>query len=162
MFIYGATALRFIDNPQWLDLNEPLRLILDSATDTEDPSYLPFANLDALYLRIMQRIPPRALPLVTLVLTLLCRQKSTFDEGSYGALMLGNCLGMSEMEVRVVCGHLSSVLLLHDQQEPLVLLDGIDTTRSFLHTNQKPHSSIATICMVVSWRIHRLSSQILL
>jgi hypothetical protein len=132
MFIYGATALRFIEDPQWLSLEEPLRLVLGSASAAGDPSLSPFADMDALYLLIMQRIPTRALPLVSLVLTLICDELSMFGNAVYSSSMLGNCLGMSEIEVRAVCGHLSSVLLLRDQQSPFTLPDGIDTTRSFL------------------------------
>jgi hypothetical protein len=137
MFIYGATALRFIDDPQWLSLDEPLQLILESTSSTADPSLSPFADMDALYLVIMQRIPTRALPLVSLVLTFLCDQQSRFNDALCGTSMLGNCLGMSEMEMRAVCGHLSSVLLLLDQRESLTLPDGIDTTRLFLDLDKR-------------------------
>jgi hypothetical protein len=137
MFIYGATALRFIDDPQWLSLEEPLQLILESTSSTADPSLSPFADMDALYLLIMERIPARALPLVSLVLTFLCRYSAFSNTMTvYGTSMLGNCLGMSEMEVRAVCGHLSSILLLRDQQGSLPLPDGIDTSRSFLELDK--------------------------
>jgi hypothetical protein len=92
--------------------------------------------MDALYLLIMERIPSRALPLVSLVLTFLCLSQSAFGDAVYGTSMLGNCLGMSEMEVKAVCGHLISVLLLRDQQGPLQLPDGVDTTRSFLELDK--------------------------
>jgi hypothetical protein len=132
MFIYGATALRFIDDPQWLSLEEPLQLILQSTSSSTDPSLSPFADMYALYLLIMERIPARALPIVSLVLTFLCHERSVIGDAAYGTSMLRNRLGMSDMEMRTVCGHLSSVLLLRDQQGPLTLPDGIDTTRSFL------------------------------
>jgi hypothetical protein len=136
MFIYGATALRFIDDPQWLSLDEPLQLILESTSSTTDSSLLPFADMDSLYLLIMERIPTRALPLASLLVTFLCREQFMFDRALYSTALLGNCLGMSEMEVRAVCGHLSSVLLLRDEGD-LLLPDVNDTTRSFLDLDKK-------------------------
>ncbi|KAF5353224.1 hypothetical protein D9756_007798 [Leucocoprinus leucothites] len=87
VFNYGVTALRFIGSPFWPVPEEPLRQVLDGSralSRTISPSDLPspFAELDTLYLKIMQRIPPGILPLVMRFLTFLCVVKAGGYEGN--------------------------------------------------------------------------------
>ncbi|KAJ3560384.1 hypothetical protein NP233_g10874 [Leucocoprinus birnbaumii] len=134
LFNYGATALRFIGSPFWLGPEEPLRQVLEgSNTLQHTPSApTPFAGLDALYIRIMQNIPPGRLQPTMLFLHYICTVGETFIHRGLGLVYASNFLGLSEMEMRAICGQLSAVALLRGQDVDLELSTEIDTTRSFL------------------------------
>jgi hypothetical protein len=71
LFNYGATALRFIEGYPCLTLDEPLQLVLDHATNPTNSSPSPFADMDALYMLILRRIPYQVLPRISIFLTFL-------------------------------------------------------------------------------------------
>lgn len=124
LFIYASAALRFIDDPKWPEPQEPLRLVLDSARSaskhgTVDGSPLPFSELDALYLMIMQNIPSDKFPLTCLLLTLvhLEGEELYWLSGSQ-IITQSNCLGLSEFDYRALCSNLNSVLRVRDSPPP--------------------------------------------
>ncbi|KXN85938.1 hypothetical protein AN958_10699 [Leucoagaricus sp. SymC.cos] len=140
LFGYSGAALRFIGNPQWLNPDEPLHLVLGSANVWPHgpiPSLYPFAELDNLYLMIMQRIPAIMHPAITCFLTFLCYFYSdpTVDSLRLSVVHVANCLAMSEMELRTICNQLGSVLVLQNQQRRFTVPSRIDKTRSYLETN---------------------------
>ncbi|KAF9443407.1 hypothetical protein P691DRAFT_643682, partial [Macrolepiota fuliginosa MF-IS2] len=131
LFIYAATALRDVD--QAGSLEEVLCAVCATTSSlTDNP---PFAGLDAFYMVIMQRIPPKALPMVLLLCTLLCSGSSYVGGHQRGVMLWRNLLGLSEIELRVVCNHLSAVLHIHCHSDSLDLAQFGGTNRPFQHAS---------------------------
>jgi hypothetical protein len=72
LFIFAATALRFIRDPDYSDPVSHLDIVLSVIDRSKDvPSAeQPFRNLDNLYTEILSRIPARLLPITKLLLRL--------------------------------------------------------------------------------------------
>jgi hypothetical protein len=86
--------------------------------------------MDALYTLIMQRIPPRMLRLVHLLLTQLC----TFPllpHDYLNAFMGSNLLGVSLPEFRRICSQITSVIYFHGRTDPVDLRNTIHAQRLF-------------------------------
>lgn len=118
LFIYAATIYRFIAQPGWLSLDEPLHTVLAimSATDKkslppDSTPISPFAELNAFYLLIMQQIPEQMLPSACLLLGCLCL--SFFPSK---VLLLTNLLRLSKVEIHSLCDRLNAVLKHHEGQ----------------------------------------------
>ncbi|KAF9444985.1 hypothetical protein P691DRAFT_777890 [Macrolepiota fuliginosa MF-IS2] len=131
LFIYAATALRDVD--QAGSLEEALRAVCATTSSLTDNS--PFAELDAFYMVIMQRIPPKALPTVLLLCMLLCSGSSYAGGGQSGVILWRNLLALSEIEFQAVCNHLSAVLHIHGHSDSLDFAQFGDTSRPFQHAN---------------------------
>ncbi|KAF9444983.1 hypothetical protein P691DRAFT_298106 [Macrolepiota fuliginosa MF-IS2] len=131
LFIYAATALRDVD--QAGSLEEALHAVCATTSSLTDN--LPFAGLDAFYMVIMQRIPPKALPTVLLLCVLLCNGFSYAGGDEVGVMLWSNLLALSEIEFRAVCNHLSAVLHIHGHSDPLDFAKFGDTNRPFQHAN---------------------------
>ncbi|KXN85500.1 hypothetical protein AN958_11238 [Leucoagaricus sp. SymC.cos] len=134
LFVYPATVLRFIDHHSFLGYKETLQDILEVITSRDRHSsrpVSPFAELDAFYMLIMERIPKDILSAVQLVLTYMFVE----DDASIGNEMYFaatcNSLELSETELHGICQQLHAVLEYQDAPKQLDLGEGIDTTRSF-------------------------------
>lgn len=114
-FIYAETVLRFIGEPDWLILDEPLQAVLTVivGVNTKKSSYFgstslsPFAQLDALYLFLLRRVPQEKTTSVWLLLTYLCLPLHL-----EGAVIMANLLRLSRAEIHAVCVQMSTVLKL--------------------------------------------------
>ncbi|KAF9444915.1 hypothetical protein P691DRAFT_777939 [Macrolepiota fuliginosa MF-IS2] len=115
LFVYVASALRFIDQTGSLGPEEPLRAVLTAVSHSHNATTAPFAELDALYTLILKRIPGDMLPVIRLLLGLLCH----FDSPQ-NLMMISNVLRLSGMKQQVICSRLSAVLRVRD---PEVTLD---------------------------------------
>ncbi|KAF9445555.1 hypothetical protein P691DRAFT_777487 [Macrolepiota fuliginosa MF-IS2] len=127
LFIYAATALRVVARAG--SLEEALRAVC--ATTFNDKRNSPFAELDAFYMLIMQRIPPDVLPTVLHSCMLLCGGGSFAGDSWTGVMFWGNMLTLSEIEFRAVCNHLSAVLHVYHHSDPLDFTQFGDTNRPF-------------------------------
>ncbi|KAF9447987.1 hypothetical protein P691DRAFT_730472 [Macrolepiota fuliginosa MF-IS2] len=132
LFIYAATALRDVD--QAGSLEEALRAVCASTPNLTDKP--PFAGLDAFYMVIMRRIPPKALPTVLLLCTQLCNDRAYAGGDQSGVMLWGNFLTQSEIEFRAVCNHLSAVLHIRDHNDSFDLTQFNGTNRPFQHANR--------------------------
>ncbi|KAJ3576056.1 hypothetical protein NP233_g689 [Leucocoprinus birnbaumii] len=143
LFIYADSALKFIDDPKWSEPQEALSLVLESARNAfghapesvESP--LPFAELDALYLLIMDKIPSVRLPHAMLLLTLIYLEGTSrdwFGSPGPGIFMQANCLGFSQFQYRAICGDLSSVMHLRDAPLQTLALGSNALIRRFKKT----------------------------
>ncbi|KAF9446793.1 hypothetical protein P691DRAFT_776618 [Macrolepiota fuliginosa MF-IS2] len=107
LFIYAATALRVVAQPG--SIEEALSAVCAASSDRTSNS--PFAELDAFYMLIIQRIPPEELPTILLLCAILCQLGMYAPGGSQiGGMLLGNLLSLSEIQFRAVCNQLSAVL----------------------------------------------------
>lgn len=142
LFIYAKTVLRFVGQPDSLDPEELLRALIDliSNRDLGGPAAEPaFAELDAFYMLILQRIPAKLFLIIHRLLTALCRMPFP------SAIMVANYLGLSRVEVEAVCSQLGAVVNFQHQREPLDLDPNIDTSQSFLQTNPQAISRVLEI-----------------
>ncbi|KAF9444135.1 hypothetical protein P691DRAFT_778467 [Macrolepiota fuliginosa MF-IS2] len=136
LFIYVATALRVVAQPGSLP-EESLRAILTTGCEPAaiDAPSSPFAELDAFYTLIMQRIPPEILPAVLLFLHELCSSPPSSGPGQPPAVIVSNLLGFSELTFKTVRNQLSAVIHVQDQDEPLPTRDA-DTSQPFQFANR--------------------------
>ncbi|KAF9445558.1 hypothetical protein P691DRAFT_777489 [Macrolepiota fuliginosa MF-IS2] len=115
LFVYAATALRVVARAG--SLEEALRAVCAVTFNNKHNS--PFAELDAFYMLIMQRIPPDVLTTVLLLCNELCTDSSYTSDSQTGVTFCGNAWTLSEIEFQAVCNHLSAVLHVHDYSNPL-------------------------------------------
>ncbi|KAF9454379.1 hypothetical protein P691DRAFT_808516 [Macrolepiota fuliginosa MF-IS2] len=140
LFIYVATALRVIIQSGTLP-EDSLRAIITHISDCDNdprtkgaPAY-PFAELDAFYTLIMQRISPEILPTVLLLYRMLGTWNSYPGGGrTRGVLFLSNVLGLSELKLKLICNELSAVLQVHISDQPF-LIHTADTSKPFQHAS---------------------------
>ncbi|KAF9441334.1 hypothetical protein P691DRAFT_766416 [Macrolepiota fuliginosa MF-IS2] len=118
LFVYVATAVRFISQPGSLP-DESLHEILATISNKRY-KYIaigallsPFTELDAFYMLIMERIPPHILPAVLLFL----REIHSTSPNSQSVAFISNCLGFSEVTFKAVYNHLCAVVHLQGQDE---------------------------------------------
>lgn len=139
LFVYPATVLRLVASAGSFP-EERLRAILAAISDRGGKSSRsagstsPFAQLDAMYTLIMQRISPEMLPDVLLFCAMLCFRRSQGSHDSRGVIIHSNTLGFSELKFKTVCNQLNAVLHFQDQQMPLAFDHTIDTSRPFQYT----------------------------
>ncbi|KAF5353554.1 hypothetical protein D9756_007788 [Leucocoprinus leucothites] len=140
LFIYAGAASRFIADPKWPHPQIPLRLVLDSAQSaskrsTDGASQSLFAELDALYVLIMQNIPPKRLPLTSLFLTLLHLEYENYSLFWISrTIMQSNCLGISEFQYRAICSDLCSVLQIRELSSPPFIADQLNRLCSWFNS----------------------------
>ncbi|KXN85501.1 hypothetical protein AN958_11239 [Leucoagaricus sp. SymC.cos] len=134
LFAYPAAVLRFVDHHSFLGYKETLQVILEVITSCDKHSsrpVSPFAELDAFYILIMERIPKDMLSAVQLVLTyMFVGGDIGVGHGWYFATTC-NVLRLSETSLRGICQQLHTVLEYQDAPKQLDLGEGTDTTRSF-------------------------------
>ncbi|KXN85505.1 hypothetical protein AN958_11243 [Leucoagaricus sp. SymC.cos] len=132
LFAYPAAVIRFIDRHSFLEFKETLQAVLAmiASRTTHSPKLMaPFAELDALYTLLMERIPEDMIFTVQLILAYMFRMEYHTGVAWYVAVIC-NDLGLSETGFKGICHHLSAVL--DYQDTPMVPnLQGIDVTRSF-------------------------------
>ncbi len=136
-FIYAATVLRFVDHLGSLGPQKRLCAIIAVILDhrsrgphIRSSMEAPFAELDAFYVLILQRIPREILPSVHLLLALLCRW------GSLGAILAANILGLSRDEFETACNYASAVVHLQDPGKELGLDPTVNVSHTYLQVNQ--------------------------
>lgn len=136
-FIYATTVLRYVGQLGSLVPRERLRAIIDTILDRRkcEPragtsTDAPFAQLDAFYILILQRISPEILPSVHLLLALICRR------GTVGAILAANILGMSKDKFEAVCHHTSAVVHFWEPGKDLELDPTIDTSCMYTQVDQ--------------------------
>ncbi|KAF9443589.1 hypothetical protein P691DRAFT_713081, partial [Macrolepiota fuliginosa MF-IS2] len=140
LFIYVATALRFIGQPGSLP-EESLYAILATIPNYGSGPMItnthssPFAELDAFYMLIMQRIPLEILPTVLLFLHFLCAFTSDASTNRRSVLFMSNALGLSELTFKAVYNHLSAVVHFQDEDGFVPPYHDADTGRSFKYAN---------------------------
>ncbi len=132
-FIYATTVIRFVDHLGSLGPPKRLSAIIDTILNRRraDPcsdtgADAPFAELDAFYKLILQRIPPEISPSIQLLLALICKC------GVVGAILAANVLGLSKVEFEIVCNHASAVVLLWEPGKGLELDRATDTSRAYM------------------------------
>lgn len=114
LFIYAATIIRFLRERNSLGPVDQLKAVVLLATYVAvNGSGHPLAELDLFYILIMQRIPPKILPILKKILLL-----NVFAPQSYmykRTYLVINILGISEQQFRTACGPLHSVLSIESQ-----------------------------------------------
>ncbi len=135
-FVYATTVIRFVDHRGLLGYRQRLSDIIDTilnrrkndphaGTNSDDP----FAELDAFYIMILQRIPADILPSVHLLLVV------TATWGGVSAMLAANILGLSKDEFETIYNHASAVVLLVDPGVVFGLDSIVDSGRAFLQAN---------------------------
>ncbi|KAF9442582.1 hypothetical protein P691DRAFT_681180, partial [Macrolepiota fuliginosa MF-IS2] len=140
LFIYAATALRVVARAG--SLEEALRAVCTTTFNYTCKS--PFADLDGFYMLIMRRIPPDALTTVLLLCHVLCNLGSYASDSQTGVMFWGNMLGLSEIEFRAGCNHLSAVLHVHDHSDSFDSTQFGDTGRPFQRTTPAAIKQLGT------------------
>ncbi|KAF9442342.1 hypothetical protein P691DRAFT_714489 [Macrolepiota fuliginosa MF-IS2] len=131
LFVYAAMVLRDVD--QAGSPSEGLRVVCAATSNPAGGSL--FAGLDALYMLIMRRIPPKDLSTVQLLCRLLCARLSYPGSGYTSSVVhLSSLLELSEIDFRAVCNQLSAVLHVHDHSDSFDPSRFGDTDRPFRHT----------------------------
>ncbi len=135
-FNYAATVIRYVDHRGLLGFRERLSAIIDNILNRHkhDPragtsTDAPFAELDAFYTLILERIPTEIFPTVRLLLALICRY------GSLGVIMIANFLGLLKDEIETVCNYATAVVLLRDPGKDIKLDPTIDASRAYMQAN---------------------------
>lgn len=108
LFIYAATIVRFIREPDSLSPEDQLAAVLSLVrrpSHSWSGSEHPLLELDLFYTMIMQRIPPRVLQTTQKVLLVAVVAPSGRD-----AIENANLLGLSEIQLLSACRGLRSVL----------------------------------------------------
>ncbi len=136
LFIYATTVIRFVDHLSQPGPQKRLCAIIDTILDRRKNgpragtgTDTPYADLDAFYVLILQRIPKEIFPSVHLLLAVICRY------GLVGAILTTNLLGLSKDEFETICHHASAVVLLQDPETGLKLDPAIDTSRGYMQAN---------------------------
>jgi hypothetical protein len=130
LFIYAATVLRFISQSRCLGPEKALRVVLATIINRgrEGEKLAPgslFAELDAFYMLIMQRITPDMFPRIQLLCSLLHYfYNSSLETHSalVSSIVLSNIMEMSALEFKTTCDYLGAVLRVHDEA-PIVQLN---------------------------------------
>lgn len=120
LFIYAATVMKFIADPDVLDPREHLGVVLSlrsRKTSPVDKHPSPIADMDALYTLIMRRIPAKVLP-VTLCILLLWSQFMALPPLKPHAQIDRIChiLGIDFHSFAVAVAKLHSVLAISDNK----------------------------------------------
>ncbi|KXN85502.1 hypothetical protein AN958_11240 [Leucoagaricus sp. SymC.cos] len=132
LFAYPAAIIRFVDHHSFLEFKETLQAVLTmiaSRTTHLSTSMAPFAELDALYVLLTERIPKDSLPAVQLLLVYLFIKN--YSTGAWYVGVICNSLGLSETGLRGICRQLSAVLEYRDAPLVFEFDEAIDLKRSF-------------------------------
>lgn len=142
-FIYATTVLRYVDHLGSLVPQKRLREIIDTILDRRKHGPhgsasvdAPFAELDAFYKLILQRIPPEIFPSVHLFLVLICHWRLM------GAIFAANVLGMSKDEMEAVCSYTSAVVCFREPGKAVELDPTIDTNCAYTQVNPDIQSEL--------------------
>ncbi|KAF9445802.1 hypothetical protein P691DRAFT_734370 [Macrolepiota fuliginosa MF-IS2] len=127
-FAYAATALRIVAQP---GSAEKALDVVCSTTKLDHTDSSPFAELDAFYMMIMQRIPPEELANTLLLCRRLCMSRSYAGRCLYGVRLWSNKLALSEIEFWAACNQLNAVLHVHDHNDSFDFTQFGDTRRPF-------------------------------
>lgn len=135
-FIYATTVIRFVTQLGSRGPEKRLRAIIEVILNRRKPGShvnadeAPFAELNAFYTLIMQRIPTETFPLIHLLLSLLCQA------GGSSTVTIANILRFSRSEIEIVCGQMSAVVCLRESRKVLYFDPTIDTSRPYTEANQ--------------------------
>ncbi len=147
-FIYATTVLRFVAHIGSLGPERQLHVIIDVIQERAQrglgAAETAFAELDAFYMLIMQRIPPEMFAIIHLLLSRLCRFVP------WGATVLANVAKLSKMEFENLCNQMSSVIHLRDTGHTLEFDSSVDTTRPYTQTSQ---SVLPKLSQAVQFRL---------
>ncbi|KAF9443422.1 hypothetical protein P691DRAFT_788061 [Macrolepiota fuliginosa MF-IS2] len=112
LFIYAATVIRFIGDPNSLGPDTQLAAVLSLATIAKEnaDSEHPLIELDLFYMLILLSIPPKILPVILNILLL--------NSLGLGVLKSANILGLSQTQYLGVCGILQSVFRVEPARRP--------------------------------------------
>lgn len=140
LFVYPASVLRFIDQFPSPAPDEPLRAVLAAIQQSNGGPRVgdtksPFAELDAFYLLIMQRIPKEILPFVQLLFADLLLDG--VGDHQWSAIYQGNKLGLSEIQFKGVCNQVHAVLHFQDGPRRLHFDESTVSTRPFVDATPK-------------------------
>ncbi|KXN80735.1 hypothetical protein AN958_08104 [Leucoagaricus sp. SymC.cos] len=117
LFAYPAAVLRFIDCHSFLEFEHTLQAVLSVIEGTDlQQAVSPFAELDALYIPILERVPKDMLSFSRLLLSYLTHLPHYAERWS--AVEICNGLGFSEVLFRGLCHQLHAVLKYNDAPEP--------------------------------------------
>lgn len=136
-FIYATTVLRFVDCLSLPGPQKRLCILIDTILERRKHSHDAgtgvdrlFAELDAFYMLILQRIPTAIFPSVHLLLAMMCQS------GTSSVLYVANILGLSKDEFETVCNHASAVVHLKDPGKDLELYPTIDTKSTYTQADR--------------------------
>ncbi|KXN80736.1 hypothetical protein AN958_08105 [Leucoagaricus sp. SymC.cos] len=148
LFAYPAAVLRFIDCHSFLEFEHTLQAVLSVIEGTDlQQAVSPFAELDALYIPILERVPKDMLSFSRLLLSYLTHLPHYAERWS--AVEICNGLGFSEVLFRGLCHQLHAVLEYNDAPEPpdLSALEP-ETTRSFVEHQVSSERRFQLKCQV--------------
>lgn len=154
LFVYPATILRLVGHPGSLP-EERLRAILTDISKRGGKSIfgnIPkplFAELDAIYKLIMERISPETLLPTLLLFSMLCRSGPHLGGDGRGVVLHSNMLRLSRLEFKTICNQLSAVIHFHDQDEPFVFDHHTDIGRPFQYASPRVVQELRTF--IRSW-----------
>ncbi|KAF9447553.1 hypothetical protein P691DRAFT_802189 [Macrolepiota fuliginosa MF-IS2] len=131
LFIYVASALRFIDQTGLLGPEEPLRAVLAAISHSHDASTTPFSELDAFYTLILRHIPEGMLPSIRLLLAIVCHGDTPLD-----TTIVSNMLGLSGMEYQTICNQLGAVVRVRDPDGALNSDLKVDPSRPYFQNSE--------------------------
>ncbi|KAF5359360.1 hypothetical protein D9756_003594 [Leucocoprinus leucothites] len=113
LFAHPATVLRFIDRHSYSGFEETLNAVLDPISNSGSQTMSAYAELDALYTLILQRVPDDILSSTQLLFLSLL---PSYNDGLQWFLTtVCNRLGISERLFRGIYHHVQAVI---DFQEP--------------------------------------------
>ena len=135
-FIYATTVLRFVDHLSLPGPQKRLCILIDTILKRRkhDPDAgtgvdRMFAELDAFYMLILQRIPTDIFSSVHLLLAAMCLFRTS------SVIYVANILGLSREEFETVCNHASAVVHLRNPGKDLELDPTIDTNCTYTQVN---------------------------
>ncbi|KAF5357155.1 hypothetical protein D9756_006433 [Leucocoprinus leucothites] len=126
LFAHPATVLRFVDRHSYSGFGETLEVVIASISKPGSPSVSAYAELDALYTLILQRVPHGIL----FSMQLLLLQLLFYDYDGANLTLLCNTLGISERVFQGIHCHLQAVVDFQEYPPPM-FDEGIDLERSF-------------------------------
>ncbi|KAF9454238.1 hypothetical protein P691DRAFT_646010, partial [Macrolepiota fuliginosa MF-IS2] len=145
LFIYPATVIRYVDRPGRLGPVEQLNVVLASVSGTPAGVHAkpkqPFAELDAFYTLILQRISDEMLPSIQLLLATMFLY-SFHPTLFWGAVHVSNQLRFSESGFKTICNELRAVLHFHEDHGPLEYGGPIDSMEALKHASLKDFAEL--------------------
>ncbi|KAF5359636.1 hypothetical protein D9756_003120 [Leucocoprinus leucothites] len=130
LFAHPATVLRFIDRHSYSDFAETLKAVLDPISKRGPQSTSAYAELDALYMLILQRVPSDILPSMQLFLQMVLDDGIDDNITIWFLAILCNMLGISESHFRGIYHHVQAVMDFQEYPSP-TLDETINPEQSF-------------------------------
>ncbi|KAF5360973.1 hypothetical protein D9756_004482 [Leucocoprinus leucothites] len=140
LFAHPATVLRFIDHHSYPEIEEILEAILNPISKRGCQSTSAYAELDALYTLILQRVPDNILSPMQLLFSYLVLD---YDDLDWFLSILCNQVGISDRHFQGIYHHVQAVI--QYQEYPLPTFDKtINLGHSFFDHNlsSTPESSL--------------------